>query len=78
MNKTTENPQRESLELLSLNSVERRLSLSKSTIYREIAKGHFPKQIRLSPGRVGWIDSEVDEWIEERRASRKIRSKRKT
>ena len=41
--------------------------LSRSTIYAEIARGHFPKQIRLTGARsVGWHESAVIQWIESR------------
>ena len=41
--------------------------LSRSTIYAEIAKGNFPKQIQLTGSRsVGWYESAVVLWIESR------------
>jgi prophage regulatory protein len=27
---------------------------------------HFPKRFQLGPGSVGWIEDEVDAWLEER------------
>ena len=44
--------------------------LSRSTIYAEIAKGAFPKQIRLTGYRsVGWHESEILDWIDTRQSS---------
>ena len=41
--------------------------LSRSTIYAEMAKGNFPKQIQLTGARsVGWYESAVAQWIESR------------
>ncbi|WP_306918484.1 helix-turn-helix transcriptional regulator [Rhizobium mesoamericanum] len=37
-----------------LNTVLSRTSLSRSTIYRKIAKGTFPAQIRISVNGAGW------------------------
>jgi len=47
-----------------------RTGMSKSTIRREEAKGNFPQRIQLSPNRVGFIESEVDDWIAARAAAR--------
>ncbi len=43
-------------------------SLSRSTLYREIARGRFPKPHKLSLGRVGWLRSEVGAWMAARAA----------
>lgn len=40
-----------------------RTSLSRSTLYREIARGQFPKPHKLSAARVGWLRSEVEAWM---------------
>jgi len=46
--------------------------LSRSTIYLRMAKGTFPKPISLGGRAVGWLDSEIAEWIEQQiRRSRK-------
>ena len=41
-------------------------SYSRTTLWREERAGRFPKRIQLSPGRVGWIGSEILEWITSR------------
>ncbi|MGZ5918342.1 MAG: helix-turn-helix transcriptional regulator, partial [Hyphomicrobium sp.] len=46
-----------------LKSVLELTSLSRSTLYREIAGGRFPKPHKLSLGRVGWLRSEVEAWM---------------
>lgn len=52
-------------ELMSLARVQQYTSLSRSSIYRGIARGTFPRQVRLSAGRVGWLRSEVEDWAAE-------------
>jgi prophage regulatory protein len=54
-----------------LNS-ERRVLVpySDMQIWRMEKAGTFPKRIKLGPNRVGWILSEVLEWIENRKAER--------
>lgn len=41
-------------------------SLSQSELYRRIKAGTFPVQVRLAPGHVVWVQSEVDSWVAER------------
>lgn len=38
-------------------------TLSHATLWREIKAGRFPRQVRLSPGRVGWRVSEINSWL---------------
>lgn len=53
--------------ILRRNQVEARTGLSRSTIYARIAKGSFPRPIDLGGGRaVGWIESEINEWVQSR------------
>lgn len=52
--------------LLDVEGVRAKTSLSRSTIYDLEAKGMFPRR-RTVPGttnRVGWVDSDIDVWIE--------------
>lgn len=40
--------------------------LSAATIYRWISKEYFPAPVQLGPNSVGWLASEVEEWIKSR------------
>ncbi|MBV1870410.1 MAG: AlpA family transcriptional regulator, partial [Gammaproteobacteria bacterium] len=52
---------------LRLREVKEITGLSRSTIYLEIAKGKFPKQIKLTGARsVGWHESAIIQWVESR------------
>ena len=53
-------------EILRLPSVTKKTGLSRSTIYASVLKGSFPKPIQLGPRAVGWLRSEVDNWVSER------------
>jgi len=44
--------------------------VSRSTIYRWMAEGEFPKQIPLGGNAVSWLESDVDDWIERRLITR--------
>jgi prophage regulatory protein len=59
---------------LRLAEVERITGLPRATIYEMVSKGAFPKQVRLSPRAVGWIESEIQQWQEARIAERGGRS----
>ena len=55
------------LSILRRKQVEMRTGLSRSSIYARIAKGDFPSPIHLGNGiSVGWVESEVEEWIKSR------------
>lgn len=46
--------------------------LSCSTIYDLMAKGQFPRPVRIGVRAVGWVESEIADWIASRiAASRK-------
>lgn len=60
-----QNPQPPKSRITRLPEVKHRTGLSRSTIYAKIKDGSFPAQISLGGGRgVGWLESEVDEFIE--------------
>jgi len=52
--------------LYALSAVVKEVTLSKCTIYRLIKAGKFPEPIRLSPGRVAWQKSDIDNFISSR------------
>lgn len=54
------------LAFLRRRQVETRTGLSRSTIYQYVKDGVFPKPVPLGPRAVGWLESEVNEWIAER------------
>ena len=53
-------------KILRLKEVKTRTGLGRSTIYLRIAQGSFPKSIALGERAVGWLESDLDEWINER------------
>ena len=46
-----------------------KIPLSATTIYRMEQKGEFPKRLQLSAGKIAWLASEVDAWINSRPAA---------
>ena len=47
-------------------------SLSRSAIYQRISEGTFPKQINLGGRAVGWLASDIDNWIKQRIAASRM------
>lgn len=60
----------ESFDAIDLAEVERRTSLSGSTIYSHMKQGKFPQNIPLTANRVVWSSTEVNQWIAEKAARR--------
>lgn len=56
--------------ILRLPDVRQRTGLSRTTIYSFIKTGAFPSQVCLGARAVGWLEREVDLWIDKRVAMR--------
>jgi prophage regulatory protein len=54
------------MRLLSKKAVRETVLYSPQHIARLEAAGQFPRRVRLGPGRVGWIEQEVQDWLKER------------
>lgn len=50
--------------------VEEMTGLPESSLYAEMAKGNFPKPIKLSANRVAWLEDDIAAWQAERLAQR--------
>jgi prophage regulatory protein len=58
--------------IIRRKQVEARTGLPCSTIYERMAAGEFPRPVRVGARSVGWIETEISEWIAGRiAASRK-------
>ncbi len=51
-------------------AVVERTGLPVSSLYLLIAQGRFPKPVPISERSVGWVEAEVDAWLEARIAQR--------
>jgi len=62
--------------MISIEQVEDCIGLSSSTIYDMLNKRSkrydptFPVQVKMTKGRVAWVESEVAQWIERKMAAR--------
>ena len=51
------------MRLLSKRQVREKVLYSPQHIQRLETAGKFPKRVRLGQGRVGWVESEIEEWL---------------
>lgn len=58
------------MRVLRLAEVREKTGLAKSTIYKYVDIGMFPRPIYLGGRAVAWIDSEVHAWLQERQVER--------
>jgi prophage regulatory protein len=52
--------------LIDIREVRRRVTLSRTSIWRMERLGCFPARRRLSRNRVAWLAEEVDAWVRDR------------
>jgi len=52
--------------ILRLPAVQVRTGLSRSTIYLRISEGRFPKPVSRGNRAVGWIEAEINDWLNQR------------
>ena len=57
-------------KIVELPQVQEATGKSRSTIYKRISEGLFPKPVKLGVKSVGWVEDEVAEYIEARIAAR--------
>jgi prophage regulatory protein len=51
--------------ILRLPDVKERVGLGRSSIYNRIAENTFPSSISLGGNAVGWLEHEIDSWLED-------------
>ena len=54
------------MRILRMKTVIEITGLARSTVYKYVAEGIFPKPISLGGRSVGWLESEVHSWIQSR------------
>ena len=58
------------MKLLSKKALKELVLYSPQHIARQEKAGKFPKRVTLGPNRVGWVEQEVLDWLEERLIAR--------
>lgn len=57
---------KKTISILRRKEVEARVKLSRSTIYLLMQEGLFPMPISLGARAVGWLEHEIDDWLNSR------------
>lgn len=55
-----------SQSLIRLSEVQRRTALGKAWIYRLMSQGKFPSSVKIGSRAIAFVESEIDEWINQR------------
>ena len=55
-----------SQEIIRRKELETRIGLACSTIYAMMARGDFPRPIKIGRRAVGWRSKDIDDWLLER------------
>ncbi|KAA9019830.1 AlpA family transcriptional regulator [Sphingobium limneticum] len=58
------------VKLLRMPEVLDRAGISRPTLYRMISAGKFPQPVKIGERATGWINREIDAWVEGRIADR--------
>ena len=54
------------IKIVRLPKVKEMTGLSRSSIYLRISENAFPKQINLGGRAIGWLESDIQDWINQR------------
>ncbi|HZZ21114.1 MAG TPA: AlpA family phage regulatory protein [Roseiarcus sp.] len=54
------------LRILRVGDVAAQTGLSPATIYRLAQEDKFPRQVKLGDAAAGWLDHEIEAWLEAR------------
>lgn len=51
-------------KIIRLPAVKNKTGLSRSSIYLRMSKGEFPNSIPLGGRAIGWLEGDIDQWLE--------------
>ena len=66
------------MRILRKPEVVHRVGLSGMEIWRREKAGRFPRRVRLGPQSVGWVEAEIDAYLEQLVAARDEETKAKS
>ncbi|MCD9542891.1 AlpA family phage regulatory protein [Photobacterium carnosum] len=53
-----------SKKIIRLPEVKNKTGLSRSSIYLRMSNNEFPQSISLGSRAIGWLESDINEWLE--------------
>jgi prophage regulatory protein len=63
-----------SARILRLPQVRAVTGLGRSMIYQMEAEGRFPPRVSIGVRAVGWVESEIQDWLRRRMESRRVQT----
>ena len=63
---TEEGREKRKKKFLRIRAVMDRTGISRSGVYTMVYKGQFPQPYKLGEKAVGWLEEDVENWIDER------------
>jgi len=57
--------------IVRLPTVKEITGLSRSSIYLRMSKGEFPQSISLGDRAIGWLEADIEQWLEDKIAASK-------
>lgn len=60
------------MRILRRPEVINAVGLSTATIYRLMSENKFPKPVKLGARSVGWVETDIQSWLEERIEQSKV------
>jgi prophage regulatory protein len=70
MPRSSNKPELPKARIVRVREIVKRTGMSRSTLSRQVKLGKFPSPFRLTETTLGWMESEVEEWIMQRSAKR--------
>ena len=64
-------PETRHTRILTIKDVRARVPYSSVQLWRKERAGEFPGRVRLGANRVGWVEAEVEAWLNSKLAERK-------
>ncbi|MFQ3194718.1 MAG: prophage regulatory protein [Colwellia sp.] len=52
-------------KIIRLPAVKDQTGLSRSSIYLRMSKGKFPQSISLGDRAIGWLEEDINQWLEQ-------------
>jgi prophage regulatory protein len=53
-------------KIIRLPAVIDKTGLSRSSIYLRMSKGEFPQSISLGDRAIGWLEADIEQWLEDK------------
>jgi prophage regulatory protein len=53
-------------KIIRLPALKDQTGLSRSSIYLRMSKGEFPQSISLGDRAIGWLEADIEQWLEDK------------